>query len=267
MFDARLGMALGLLLWLGNGGPASGRTEPVDAVALAKTLSRTGGAVDASGATVSQKLSKQLEFYQSQGRRVWVVRLPAETDLDATLERIAGALAPGQSDMVVVASPRGVRARVPALAGRTDLIDAAFAATRAELAADLDAGLVAFCDRLVTTADGQAFQARFLVGGFLACLLLTALLVTDRFRFFWRLKQRWASADRRSRQDLVDLVQKQLQTIAHRNTTGGRVFYDQAYARLERIREEPGDLSGPELAQLHQELEAWLSANPGGDAR
>jgi hypothetical protein len=228
---------------------------PVDLVAVAGTLAGTdGGLHDATGRYDSAALAPvrdALRTHGRAGRRLWILIVPDDVDLQPALDTVAGRLAPRDEDLVVVASRKGVRARAPGLSGQPEAFSAAFEASRRELAADLPRGTARFADRLVeAVASGRrrSSVAFALVGLVLVLGAGAAFLALRRFVFF---RSRWDREDAAGHARLVTQCEERLQKLA----TGGSGLYDRAYAELRKLSAQPPVQARDGLKRLADELE------------
>lgn len=237
------------------GGAASVSEELV--AAAAELARMPGGVVDLSGparipgAGLAPLLAEVAERGRAGGK-TWVLIVSPQTDLGAALPVVAGRLAPGEQDIVLVASTAGVRARVPGLTGATSRIDAAFEASRRELAADLPAGLAAYVQRLEAARAERRADERMALLGLGALGLMVGLVLLGRWGRF-RVSQRgWERDAAAAHARRVGACQERL----HRLASAGDPEYDRRYAEFKELSERAPEDAAPGLEELARKLDA-----------
>jgi hypothetical protein len=231
----------------------------VDLVDVATRLA-AGGVIDAAGhlsAAERTPLETLAREFRAQDRHLWIAILPDDQDLPAALTVVAGRLAPGPRDIVVVASRRGVQARVPALAGHPAAFEEAFARSRREMAFSLSRGLPAFIAALDARAGELARSERIIGLAALGAFLALGAWAFARYRGFHRLRSGWIRSDTSAHEDLVALCQERLARLAAPGAVPGDPgIYDRAYAELALLKARPPLEARADLTRLADTLSA-----------
>ena len=224
-----------------------------DVIALAGELARVpGGVLDARDRARHAALEAAVARRAQAGAKVWILLMPDAADLGSALAQVAGRVAPGAPDIVVVASRMGVRARVPALAGAPAKIDAAFEASRRELAADLDAGIEAFIARLEEARDAERQSERLVLWGLAACALVVLLGTLARWGRFRNAQRGWERDAASAHARRVGACQEKLHALA----SAGDPTYDRLYAELKELSARAPADAAAGLDELARKLDA-----------
>jgi hypothetical protein len=237
------------------------RSAAQDLPALAARLvAQPGGLLDEGGvisAAGRASLEQLIAERARTGAKLWVLVLE-NCPLGSGLDALAGRLAPGERDIVMMANSGGVLARVPALAGSPALIDEAFEASRRELTADLGAGLVAFARRLDDARARRERDTRAVLMG-LGCVggfaLLILLVRWGRFRVQQARWERDASGEHAR---AVGACQERLHRLASLGAVLEPGLYDRLYAELKELSARPPAEATPGLLSLARRLDAAL---------
>lgn len=232
-----------------TGGAAS--VSGTDWVGLAAVMAQQAGGVVDGGGGPAPRLGALIAERAAKGEHIWALLVREDADLAAGLRAVGGRVAPGPREMVLVASRNGVRARVPALAGSPARIDAAFEASRRELAADLDAGLCAFVRRVEEARDEEGRRVELVLWGLGGVALIGGLGTLARWGRFRKEQRGWERDAAAAHARRVGVCQEKLHALA----TAGDPAYDALYAELKELSGRAPDDAAGGLDELARKLD------------
>lgn len=199
----------------------------------------------------------------ADGRRLWALILPDEADLEAALRTAGGRLAPGEGDIVLVASRAGVLARVPALSAHPSAIDEAFESSRRMIAADLESGLVTFVKKLDEAEASRRGQVRMLLLAVAVIFSGILLLGLRSWGLFRREKGQWDRENQSRHRDLVQACQERLHRLSTPGATADAAAYDACYRELQELSVQDPAESTAGLTILCEKMDHLLDGSKG----